>query len=76
MARVSEDSRRVGYLKPVGTNHQFDDAQSSLLDPDGKTIDARASAYKDKFRGSQVCDKTLSSNSTSRTLVVECNHHI
>ncbi|KAK0485270.1 hypothetical protein IW261DRAFT_1461619 [Armillaria novae-zelandiae] len=53
LARVSEDSRRVGYLKPVTTNHQFSDAQRSSLDPDGRAIDARSSAYKDKFRGYQ-----------------------
>ncbi|KAK0485280.1 hypothetical protein IW261DRAFT_1417105 [Armillaria novae-zelandiae] len=53
LARVSEDSRRVGYLKPVATNHQFSDAQRSSLDPDGRSIDARSSVYKDKFRGYQ-----------------------
>ncbi|KAK0223285.1 P-loop containing nucleoside triphosphate hydrolase protein [Armillaria fumosa] len=53
LARVSEDSRRVGYLKPVTTNHQFSDAQGSFLDPNGRSINARSSVYKDKFRESQ-----------------------
>ncbi|KAK0500409.1 P-loop containing nucleoside triphosphate hydrolase protein, partial [Armillaria luteobubalina] len=53
LARASEDSRRVGYLRPTATNHQFSDAQGSSLNLDGRSIDARSSAYKDKFRGSQ-----------------------
>ncbi|KAK0450251.1 hypothetical protein EV421DRAFT_1323804 [Armillaria borealis] len=53
LARVSEDSRRVSHLKPVATNHQFSDARSSSSKTDGKSIDARSSAYNDRFRGSQ-----------------------
>ncbi|SJL09703.1 uncharacterized protein ARMOST_13084 [Armillaria ostoyae] len=66
LARVSEDSRRVGYLKPTATNHQFSDAGSSLLNLDGKSIDARSSAYKDKFRGSQDVITTFTTKSGER----------
>ncbi|KAK0469709.1 uncharacterized protein EV420DRAFT_58085 [Desarmillaria tabescens] len=59
LARVSEDSRRVGHLKPTTTNHQFSDARSPLLNADGKSFNARASAYKDRFRPSQNVITTI-----------------
>ncbi|KAK0204848.1 P-loop containing nucleoside triphosphate hydrolase protein [Desarmillaria ectypa] len=68
LARVSEDSRRVGYLQPTATNHQFSHARSSLLSTGGKSIDARASAYKDRFRSSQNVIATIELESGEQIL--------